>query len=87
MNPGCSSVILACLSASALGSGSSEIFASVMYTGLSPSEWDEAEKNWMLSSVMFVYLNQVALLLWVFFPRDGAGMPLIGLPRSCLWDT
>ena len=50
-NPGCSSVILACLSASALGSGSSEICASVMYTGLSPSEWDEAEKNWMLSYV------------------------------------
>lgn len=51
MNPGCSSVILACLSAAALGSGSSDIFASVMHTGLSPSEWDEAEKNWTLSYV------------------------------------
>lgn len=45
-NPGCSSVILACLSAAALGSGSSDIFASVMHIGLSPSEWDEAEKKW-----------------------------------------
>lgn len=51
MSPGCVSIILACLSAAALGFGSSEIFASVMHIGLSPSEWDEAEKNWTLSYV------------------------------------